>query len=118
MSFPPGGEGPPAGVCMKEQLGPVLKANGCTAPESEEEGSFRPDAVRDGQNYYTQEKGYQSGDRLYTRLYTAADGTPRVGYTVMKNMPHGAIPDESRAAWDFLRHFSRPQGSKTVVYTP
>ena len=111
-------DGATSGVCMKEQLEPVLKANGCTAPESEEEGGFRPDAVRDGQNYYTQEKGYQSGDRFYTRLYTAADGMPRVGYTVMKNMPHGAIPDESRAAWDFLRHFSRPQGSKTVVYTP
>lgn len=29
------------------------------------------------------------------------------GYTVMKDMPHGFIWDQSRAAWEFLRHFSR-----------
>ena len=34
----------------------------------------------------------------------------------MKNMPHGAIPEQSRAAWEFLRHFRRPAGSRQVEY--
>jgi hypothetical protein len=33
----------------------------------------------------------------------------------MKDMPHGAIYDQSRAAWAFLKRFSRPEGSKKVI---
>lgn len=112
-------DGATAGCRMEEQLTPVLRANRCPAKvDKAEDGGYHPDAIRTGENFYTVQKGYTDGERLFTRLYQAADGTPRVGYTVMKNMPHGAIPDQSRAAWDFMKHFSRPQGSKAVVYQP
>lgn len=101
---------------MEEQLTPLLKANHCTSASSEaEDGGYRPDEVRTGA-FYSGQKGYAEGDRLYTRVYSGPDGEARVCYTLMKNMPHGAIPDQSRAAWEFLRHFSRPEGSRTVVY--
>lgn len=112
-------DGATAGRSMEEQLTPILRVNGCPAvPDAAQDGGYRPDALRTAENYYTPEKGYTDGERLCTRIYQAADGTPRIGYTVMKNMPHGAISDQSRAAWDFIRHFSRPQGSKAVVYKP
>ena len=112
-------DGATAGRSMEEQLTPILRVNGCpAAPDAAQDGGYRPDALRTAENYYTPEKGYTDGERLCTRIYQASDGTPRIGYTVMKNMPHGAIPDQSRAAWDFIRHFSRPQGSKAVVYKP
>lgn len=34
----------------------------------------------------------------------------------MKNMPHGAIREQSRASWEFLRHFRRPEGSLVIEY--
>lgn len=112
-------DGATSGRSMEEQLTPMLQANKCISQQNTaEDGGWHPDIVYTGENYYTVESGYTEGERLFTRIYTTADGTPRVGYTVVKNMPHGAIPDESRAAWEFLRHFSRPQGSKEVVYQP
>ena len=77
-----------------------------------------PDEIRTGENYYTITRGYDQGDRFKTLIYYGKDGKPRVGFTVMKNMPHGAICEQSRAAWEFLRHFRRPAGSRQVEYLP
>lgn len=76
---------------------------------------FIPDIVRDGSNYYTKENRYTDGDRFKTCVYNNQDGQMRVCFTIMKNMPHGAVYDESRAAWEFLKQFARPMGSKHVT---
>jgi poly(3-hydroxybutyrate) depolymerase len=94
----------------------MLKANRCALKEAQvrDPMKFIPDCVRTGENYYTGENGYTDGERFKTYLYNNSDGHPRVGFTLMKNMPHGAVYDESRAAWAFLKHFSRPEGSAKV----
>lgn len=78
-------------------LAPVLAANGCEAGTSELWGA----------EHYPAEQGFAQGDRFHTQVWRNAEGKVRVGLTVMHNMPHGAIPDESRAAWAFLRQFRR-----------
>lgn len=88
-----------------DELGIVLPANGCD-PASEQ--------AWDGRNHYTADAGYLDGDRMDTRVFSTAGGSVRVGVTTMKNMPHGAIPDEARAAWEFMRRFRRVSGSKTI----
>ena len=75
------------------------------------------DELWDASNKYTFEAGYPQGGRLTTYVYHNRAGQPRFCFTNVKDMPHGAIHDEARATWDFLRHFSRPKGGKTVVYT-
>lgn len=100
-----------------DQLGPLLRANHCPAQPGEDPCGYTPDETR-GADYYTADRGYAQGDRFCTRLYKDADGVARVAYTVMKNMPHGAIQEQSRAAWEFLRAFRRPQGSKKVERIP
>ena len=79
---------------------------------------FLPNEIRTVDNYYTTSQGYLQGDRFKTLVYHGPDGLPRVAFTVMKNMPHGAIPEQSRAAWEFLRHFRRPAGSRQIEYLP
>lgn len=54
--------------------------------------------------------------RFDTTLYKNEEGVPLLGFTVMKNMPHGAIVEQSRAAWDFMKRFRRPKGQKEVCY--
>ena len=80
----------------KEEENPVmelfLSANHCSPKESEVE-----------------KKG-----RFLTKYFRSEDGICRVSTTVMKNMPHGAIPEESRAAWNFVKQFRRPAGSHKV----
>lgn len=88
-----------------DELGIVLPANGCD-PASEQ--------AWDGENHYTADAGYLDGARMDTRVFSTAGGSVRVGVTTMKNMPHGAIPDEARAAWEFMRRFRRVSGSKTI----
>lgn len=77
---------------------------------------WKADEIWNSQNRYTIEAGFPQGRRLTTWVYHNAQGHPRFCFTSVKDMPHGAIHDEARAAWEFLRHFSRPDGSKTVVY--
>lgn len=55
-------------------------------------------------------------DRFDTKLYVNETGVPMVGFTVMKNMPHGAITEQSRAAWDFMKRFRRVDGEREVRY--
>ncbi len=83
----------------------VLAPNGC------DEG----DAVCwDGENHYLPELGYVEGERLESRVYLGSDGLPRVGITEVRDLPHGAIEDEARAAWEFMSGFSRAADSKKV----
>jgi len=94
----------------------MLKVNGCAVRESETLGpiKFIPDRVWNGENYYTGANRYTDGDRFQTFEYDNGDGQVRVCFTIMKNMPHGAVYDESRAAWAFLKRFSRLDGQKKV----
>ncbi len=62
--------------------------------------------------------GYAGGDRFDVTGYRGPDGQVRVAVTVMENMPHGAVNDESRACWEQLRHFRRPEGSRKVEFLP
>jgi len=66
-------------------------------------------------NKFSREDGYVQGDRLTAYSYHNAEGSVRVSYLEIKDMPHGAIHDEARAAWQFLRRFSRPGNGKMVV---
>lgn len=128
-----GDRDPAAGTDVDGQLEVMLAANrwmGCSeegdAVRSETRSEevpvlttrFPPDEIRTGENYYTASRGYLQGDRFRTFVYRGLDGQPRVAFTVMKNMPHGAIREQSRAAWEFLRHFRRPEGSRRVEYLP
>jgi poly(3-hydroxybutyrate) depolymerase len=82
-----------------------LAVNGC---------GKEPTAVYTAENRYTAQAGYTEGDRFHTVAYQGRDGVERVACTTMKNMPHGAICDEARAAWIFLKQFRRQPGSRTV----
>jgi poly(3-hydroxybutyrate) depolymerase len=95
----------------------MLKANGCVIRESEIDSpiKFAPDEAYTGENYYTKTNKYTDGDRFQTLVYKKLDGQARVCFTIMKDMPHGAVYDESRAAWAFLKRFCRPEGTKKVT---
>lgn len=111
-----GDSDPAAAVDLDEQLEVMLAANGCKT--SLAEGLFTryaPDEMRTGQNWYTPARGYRQGERFTTYIYNGPDGLPRVGATVMRDMPHGAIAEQADAAWQFLRTFRRPEGSKTII---
>lgn len=82
----------------------ILRSNGC---------GEEPVNVWDGA-HYTLEAGYEQGERFRTEVFARADGSVRAGFTVMRNMPHGAIWDEARAAWDFMRSFYRRAGAPAV----
>lgn len=79
---------------------------------------WRSDAIWNGENHYTADCGYTQGERLTTWGFQNDRGEIRFCYTDVKNMPHGAIPDLARAAWAFLKHFSRLPGEKQVHYDP
>lgn len=95
----------------------MLKANGCCLREAEGHRPLKyiPDLFHDQDNFYTKENGYEDGGRMQTFLFKNKRGLVRVGFTLMKNMPHGAVYDQSRATWEFLRKFSRIPGSKKVL---
>ena len=63
---------------------------------------------------YLAEQGYVEGERLRTRAYANGEGNVRVCLTVARDMPHGAIADEARAAWEVMSRFKRANGSKRV----
>lgn len=100
------GDNDPAADPEKDAApGLFLAANGCAG---------QPAAVLDSSNYLTPENGYRQGDRFHTNVYRSDDGVARVFVTVMKNMPHGAIAEESRLTWEFVKHFRRQKGQKQV----
>lgn len=88
---------------------PMLAANGC-------KDAGAPALM--GKEFYSKEKGYTEGDRFATSSYTNGEGEIMVTVTVMKDMPHGAAYDESRAAWAFLRRFRRIGGARRIQVTP
>lgn len=91
-----------------------LEANGCTlAPDTGCPVGYHPEQVHTAENSYA---NLPHGDRFHTYAYYGNHGKPMVCVTVMKDMPHGAIREQSRVAWEFLKHFQRPAGSKTVKY--
>lgn len=73
------------------------------------------DEVWNAENRFSKRNGYQQGERLTAYVYHNNLGNPRVCYLEIKDMPHGAIHDEARATWEFLRRFSRPGNGKSVV---
>ena len=91
----------------EELLGLMLRLNGCGG---------EPGVVYTGENVYTPARGYAQGGRQRTEVWPDENGVPRVAMTVMLDMPHGAIPDESRSAWEFLRRYRRPAGSRKIAY--
>jgi poly(3-hydroxybutyrate) depolymerase/DNA-directed RNA polymerase subunit F len=95
----------------------MLKINNCEIREDSSYNlvKFIPDEIRNVQNYYTKENKYTDGERFQTFLYHNTACQTRVCFTLMKNMPHGAVYDESRAAWEFLKHFRRIDGSKKIT---
>lgn len=93
-----------APVVREDGFDAILRANGC---------STEPTAHWSGE-HYEKTGGYHSGDRLETDVFANSGGQFMAGFTIVRNMPHGAIPDEARACWMFVRRFSRPLGSKHV----
>lgn len=86
----------------------LLRQNHCNAaPFPAHPIGWQPDDTWNQENHYTPAAGYQQGDRFTTYCFHGPDGVARVTTTVMKNMPHGAIHEESKAAWEFLRQFRR-----------
>lgn len=83
----------------------VLAPNGCDGERF---------VAWDGSNRYLPELGYEEGGRMESRVYLGKDGSPRVGITEVRDLPHGAMADEARAAWEFMRRFRRPLGAKSV----
>lgn len=79
-----------------------LAANGCTNAKNDSPVGYTPDSEVIGQ---------EARERFHTYRFGQP---PMVVLTVMKNMPHGAITEQSRAVWEFLRSFRRLEGSKNV----
>lgn len=86
--------------------GLACAANGCSADAGE---------TVDANEAYRRRDGYREGGRLATTLYRNGVGSVRVGVTIVRDMPHGAIADEARAAWHFMRRFRRTAGAKDVT---
>ena len=59
-----------------------------------------------GANRYVS-KVYEEMEGYSTTYYKNSQGKTMVIVTVMKDMPHGAVPDESRLTWQFLKQFRR-----------
>lgn len=96
-------------------LGRMLAAGGCRVrPTDRDVPPFVPDEVYTGENHYTAGCGYAEGGRMTAYVYRAEEGAPFAALTVLRDMPHGAVHDESRAAWEFLRRWRRPHNGKRV----
>ncbi len=94
-----------AEMYREDELEIALSANKCNK-ESEK--------VLNGDNYYTNNRDYIEGDRLFTRLFANDKNIQMVGLTVVKNMPHGAISDESLASWEFMKKFKRNKNNQKI----
>lgn len=94
-----------AGELGADELACALAANGCDSSTA---------SRWDADEHYAPKAGYLEGERLLTTTYANAAGTVLVGSTLVRNMPHGAISDEARAAWEFMRCFRRPDGARHV----
>lgn len=111
-----GDQDPAAGVeSLREQLEYLLPVNGCRIEEDGSLFGYRCDEKRTAENYYTEDQGYLEGNRFHTEVYCRIqDREPFVCATVMKNMPHGAITEQSRACYAFMKRFRRINGGPLV----
>lgn len=113
-----GDKDPAASVdSLREQLEYLLPANGCRFdPAAESVLGYRCDERRTGRNYYREDSGYREGDRFDTSVYTRSrDAEPIVCATIMRDMPHGAIKEQSRACYMFLRRFRREGKQVSII---
>ncbi|NCB32626.1 MAG: hypothetical protein EOM64_01870 [Erysipelotrichia bacterium] len=94
-----------ASADREDELDMMLKINGCDR---------KNETIRNGKNFYTEGNGYSDGDRFHSRAFSDSQGSVKTVLTVMKNMPHGAIWDESRAAWEFMKRFKRNAKRKKI----
>ncbi len=85
-------------------LDAALKANDCTGGSESLDSALK----------YPCTAGFTQGERFSTVVYPDETGVARVAVTTMRDMPHGAIHDESRAVWDFLKRFRRLAGRKKI----
>lgn len=95
-----------ASADREDELDIMLKVNQCDRAS---------ERLLNGINCYTAAEKYKEGNRFHTRIFSNNDGSIRVGLTIMKNMPHGAIWDESRAAWNFMKRFKRSENAEKVI---
>ena len=89
-----------------------------TEPKKAEKPSpmyYQPDEHRDAR-WYRDNFGFREADRFDTWIYNNASGEPRVAITVMKNMPHGTIWEETAAAWDFMKRFRRKKDGTIQMF--
>lgn len=94
-----------AGTLSSAEVDIILAANGCE----------RACGIHlDSGKTYGEKAGYSEGGRFSTDLFFNGEKSPRVALTLMKDMPHGAIADEARASWEFMKQFRRPKGSGRV----
>lgn len=100
-----GDSDPAAKVQENSMLELMLRVNRCDK---------HPFEVYTKDNYFTLERGYKEGERFQAEIYCQENQSARVCVTVMKNMPHGAIAEEARFAWEFLSRFYRPRYSRKV----
>lgn len=68
----------------------------------------------DSMEAYPEERGYSESRRFDTNVWSDSEGRALVCLTKMLDMPHGAIVDEARAAWEFMSGFRRVAGVKSV----
>ncbi|MCI8534020.1 MAG: hypothetical protein HFG68_00320 [Hungatella sp.] len=79
-------------ACVEEDLmiEPLIAANDCISVESREENG------------------------CFTVVHKNSYGKPMVSVIIMRDMPHGAVYEESRFTWEFLKQFRRIGGARKV----
>lgn len=63
--------------------------------------------VRTADNYFTSQRGYIEGQRFDSSVFRNRHGETRAISTIMKDMPHGIIAEETRYTWEFFQSYSR-----------
>ena len=53
----------------------------------------------------------------YTWLY-CKNGIPMVGFNYTESATHGLYVEYANVAWDFMKHYSRNQETKEIIYDP
>lgn len=86
----------------------MLIANGCAVRKAPSEAlGFVADEVWQGAADYPPCDGFSEGDRFTTYVFKDGNGDIKVTETIIKNIPHGAFFEESRATWNFFKRFKR-----------
>lgn len=93
-----------ASPIAQEDLKTILKANDIKHIEP---------VFLNSSEMYSCQKGYREPERFESTLY-GSDDEAQVVITKVVNMPHGAIDDESRAAWSFLSRYKRVKGKLEI----